>query len=564
MPWILSPVITRLSRLAAVAKRLLVIALATLAFVPSFVAMRLFGSRRSARALRAYFQRCGGGFVKLGQFLSTRYDLLSAEYCAELAHLLDSAGVLDTRVVIGEIERGLGANLHTLFADFNPTPIAAASIAQVHAVTLHPDIAGVVKVQRPDIRLMLHVDFALLGAAARLLDVAARRPHYRQMVREAAAAIEEELDFRREARNCHRMYELMGTDRVRHHAPRVFLTHSCAQVLTLERIHGISVKEMIAAIDAQDRDQLAVWATRGITPERIARRLLISVLTQTMRHRFFHGDPHPANLIVQADGSLAWVDFGMTGWLDDRTWIQQFRLRDAIARRDLHRAYESLLDTLEPLPVSDLRAFEQTVEGVMQDWIIASATPGASIVEKSSGYFLVRTFEAIRRAGMRMPTRLMRLYRTMMIADMVMLKLDPTIDWVPILRQFIDAETRRQARHLSSSPMLPSFVDSVQAVLRIPAASIRLVDWLNTRLPRYGRIYERQMSVFEAAALAAVRFARGVAAAALIAAIVLAGTSAVIGPIEVAKSVHTWQWPFAIGAVAVYVWSSLTLRAMRN
>jgi ubiquinone biosynthesis protein len=309
---------------------------------------------------------------------------------------------------------------------------------------------------------------------------------------------------------------------------------------------------------------LAVWAEHGITPARVARRLLRSVLMQTMRHRFFHGDPHPANLIVRPDGSLAWVDFGMTGWMDDRTWIQQFRLRDAIARKDLHRAYESLLDTLEPIPRVDLRGFEQTIEGVMQDWLVASETPGASLVEKSSGFFLIRTFEAIRRAGMTMPTRLMRLYRTMIIADMVMLKLDPTINWVPILRRFVEAETRRQARDLRSSPLLPGFVETLQAFLRIPAASIRLIDWLNGRLPRYGRLFERQMSVFEASAFAAIRLGRGLALIALFGVIAVEVIGALGGAVDIRPALRAWRVPLALGAVAVYLWASLALRSFRR
>ncbi len=307
-----------------------------------------------------------------------------------------------------------------------------------------------------------------------------------------------------------------------------------------------------------------VWAEHGITPGLVARRLLRSVLVQTMRHRFFHSDPHPANLFVRADGSLAWVDFGMTGWMDDRTWIQQFRLRDAIARRELHRAYESLLDTLEPIPNLDLRGFEETVESVMQDWIVASETPGASIVEKSSGYFLIRTFDAIRRSGLTMPTGLMRLYRTMIIADMVMLKLDPTINWVPILRRFIETETRRQTRDLSSSPLVPSFVDALQGILRIPGASIKLVDWLNARLPGYGRLYERQMSVFEAGMLAAVRLARGLAVLVAVGVIGFAAASSVGRPFEIWRQNPSWRLPVAFAAVAVYLWSSLALRSFRR
>ena len=546
------------------AARLVLIAAAMLVAVPVFAGARLFGgSRNAARVLRRFLQWCGGGFVKLGQLLSTRYDLISPIYCAELAGLLDAADAVDAAKITAVIEEDLGGELAVLFADFDRQPLASASIAQVHAATLHSGAEVVVKVRRPRAAVVFRVDFQLLRLASRVMDLALGfgRPRFRGLVLEIEDSILEELDFKREARNCHRMRQLMQTDPVRHDAPKVYFSYSSPRVLTMERVRGVPVKDIITALDEGDDDQLAVWAEHGITPERIARRLLVSVLTQTMRHRFFHSDPHPANIIVRTDGTLSWVDFGMTGWMDDRTWIQQFRLRDAIARKDLHRAYEALLDTLEPIPPVDLRAFENAVEAAMQDWVIASESPGASLVEKSSGFFLMRTFDAIRRAGLHMPARLMRLYRTMMIADMVMLKLHPRINWVPILRRFVEVETRRQVRD-SSSPLFPSFVEGLQAVLRIPSASIRLIDWLNSRLPRYGRMYERQLSVFEAAALAGVHFLRGIAGlvaigtAALLAGVAASTVPAILQPFE------SFFLPTAIGAVVVFVWASLVLRLL--
>lgn len=556
----------RLSSAVIAVARVPLVTSATVVFVPVFLLARLMGARAAARVLRYYLGTCGGGFVKLGQLLATRYDLLPAAYCAELAQLLDSARTINAAVIVREIERELGRPIGELFATFDQHPLAAASIAQVHVATLPGGEDVVVKVRRPHARVVFTVDFALLALGSRLLDLLVElgEPRFRNMVQEVREAVIEELDFRREGRNCYRMWQLMQTDHVAHCAPRVFFDLSTMRVLTMARLRGIAVKDIIAAVDANDRDQLEVWKAHGIIPERVGRRLLVSVLTQSLRHRFFHCDPHPANLIVLVDGTLAWVDFGMTGWMDDRTWIQQFRMRDAIARRDVHRAYEALLESLEPIRDVNLTRFQQDVTEAMQDWIVASDTPGTTLVEKSSGYFLIRAFAAIRRAGLHMPTRLMRLYRTIMIADMVMLKLHPAIDWVAIMRRFVDVETQRHARELSESPLLPTVADTVQAFLRIPTATIALVDWLNTKLPRYGRLYERQFSIGEAVMIAAIRFFRGLTLLTLVALGLIAMFPDAFDAGALMSRLNIPRLPAAVGALGAFIWMTLTLRLIRR
>ena len=125
-------------------------------------------------------------------------------------------------------------------------------------------------------------------------------------------------------------------------------------MLTLERIRGVTVREMLSATTNGNGGALAEWAARGITPQRTAVILLRSVLEQTMRYRSFNADPHPSNLIVSDGGTLNWVDFGAVGWMDERQWDLQLRLRDAIAHEQIHGAYLALLETMEPLPYRNL------------------------------------------------------------------------------------------------------------------------------------------------------------------------------------------------------------------
>jgi ubiquinone biosynthesis protein len=480
--------------------------------IPQFLVRRPFDRKAGPALLRRFLQSAGAGFVKLGQLLATRYDLISPAYSEELAKLFDQMPFVPFSVVEGEIESDLQRPLSQIYQRFDPDPLASASIAQVHGAILHTGEAVVVKVMRPGIAERFRVDLAYLRIWAGL----SRR--YRSVLRMDLTAVardldeltREELDFRREARNTDSMHRLLRDDEVDHRAPQVFFAFCGARTITMERLDGVSAVQLIAAVERSDTAQLDAWALRGITPQRTARLVLRSILEQTMRHRVFHADPHPANLIVLDGGTLAWIDFGMLGWLDERSWDQQFKLRMEIASGRVHGAYEVLLEALEPLPATDLSGFEREVKRITRDYIEASASPNATMQEKSSGYFFARLFGAIRRGRVSLPSDVVRLYRTVIIADMIMLRLAPEIDWIPMMRGFLEAETGRQItvsieRNLSG----PAISQVLLALLRAPAATAETIQWINTRLPRLGRYYEHRLSVIERWLIMALSYLRG-------------------------------------------------------
>ena len=157
-----------------------------------------------------------------------------------------------------------------------------------------------------------------------------------EAVEELSRTAIDELDLRREALYTAHIHDQMTADPIAHYAPKVYRHLSGRAVLALERIDGVTVREMLTAITNRDDQALESWAARGITPERTAVILLRSVLEQTMRIRSFNADPHPSNLIVSDGGTLNWVDFGLVGWIDERQWELQLRLRAAIAQDRVH------------------------------------------------------------------------------------------------------------------------------------------------------------------------------------------------------------------------------------
>ena len=253
-------------------------------------------------------------------------------------------------------------------------------------------------------------------------------------------------------------------------------------MLTLERIRGRD--------GARDHRRYQSWRLRGhgrlgrrpgITAHRTAIILFRSVLEQAFRFRTFNADPHPSNLIVRPGGELAWVDFGLVGWLDERQWALQVRLREAMAKGQIDAAYLTMLRSMKPIPEDrDLRAFEQQIKQSLRDYLLASDDPQAPLVDKSFGVFLLRTMRAL--AGSRMPMSVstLTLYRTILIADMVILRLYPEMDWIGHLRRFL-SDLSTDLLEASVAPLYSS--STLYQLAMVPSALADAAEWATDRLP---------------------------------------------------------------------------------
>jgi len=479
--------ISRLTRLVAL----------TVLVTPVLLVRNLLGRTAGPRVLRWYFETCGGGYVKVGQLLATRYDLLRPGYTEELGKLLDSLRPVPTQKITQEIERGLGRPVRDAFASFESQPIATASLAQVHGALLADGHEVVVKVLKPGIGERVRIDMWFLRLSARVLDLlpVLRGLDVSGLIDELSRTAIDELDLHREAMYTAYIHEQMAADPIAHYAPRVYRELCGRNVLTLERVRGVTVREMLTATTNGNGGVLEGWAARGITPERTAVILLRSVLEQTMRYRLFNADPHPSNLIVSDGGTLNWVDFGAVGWLDERQWDLQLRLRDAIDHEQIHGAYLVLLESMEPLPYRNLSRFEQDIKRILSDFLVASHDPSAPLSEKSTGSFLVKTLATLRRNRLPMTSSTIQLYRTILTADIVMLGLYPSIDWRGHLRRFLRDLSTDLAVKAVWDPLTSPYTAFRAA--RVPMAAADTVEWLVRRLPDIGRQTLRTLSAGE-------------------------------------------------------------------
>jgi len=509
----------RLSHILLTVVRSCRLVVLTALVTPALLLRGLFGPMFGPRVLRWYFEACGGGYVKVGQLLATRYDLLRVEYTDELGKLLDSLRPVPTERITAEIERALGRTVAETYASFDPEPLATASLAQVHGAVLANGDEVVVKVLKPRIGEQVRVDVVFLRLTARALDLlrVLRGLDVSSLIDELCRTAVDELDLGREAMYTAYVHEQMATDPIAHYAPRVYRELSTRTVLTLERIRGVTVREMLAAAISGNAGALAGWEARGITPKRTAIILLRSVLEQTMRYRLFNADPHPSNLIVSEGGVLNWVDFGSVGWIDERQWEQQMRLRDAIAHEQIHGAYLALLDGMEPLPYGNLSRFEQEMKRILSDFLIASRDPSAPLSQKSTGAFLLKTLATLRRNRLPMTSSTVQLYRTILVSDIVMLGLYPEIDWRGHLRRFL--------RDLSTDLLERAVVDPATSpyawyrVAQAPMAVAETVEWITRRLPDIGRQTLRTLSMGERLIPYTLRLLRRLSVAAVVGAI---------------------------------------------
>jgi predicted unusual protein kinase regulating ubiquinone biosynthesis (AarF/ABC1/UbiB family) len=381
--------------------------------------------------------------------------------------------------------------------DFEPQPLATASLAQVHGAVLANGDEVVVKVLKPGIGERVRIDLTFLRLSARVLDLlpVLRGLDVSGLMDDLSRTTVDELDLTREALYTAYLHDQMATDPIAHYAPRVYHQLSTRNVLTLERIHGVTVREMLTATTNGNHGALEDWAARGITPQRTAVILLRSVLEQTMRFRSFNADPHPSNLIVSDGGTLNWVDFGVVGWIDERQWELQLRLRDAIAHERIHGAYLALLDGMEPLPYRDLTGFEQEIKRLLRDYLVASRDPAAPLSQKSTGAFVLKTLAALRRNGLPMSSSTVQLYRTILFADIVMLGLYPSIDWRGHLRRFLEDLSTDLVRQAVKDPLTSPY--TALRLARAPMAAADTMEWLVRRLPDIGRQTLRTLSAGE-------------------------------------------------------------------
>ncbi|HRK84173.1 MAG TPA: AarF/UbiB family protein [Alcaligenes faecalis] len=379
--------------------------------------------RSAPERLRRALEELGPTFIKLGQILATRNDLLPLEWTQELEKLQGHAAPVPWETMKPELERALGQTVEQAFASFDRQVLASASMAQVYRACLRDGAQVVVKVQRPGLEPLIQADLRLLKQIARLVQQQGLLPEYRpyDIVRALAEAIADELDFTREAANTVAVRENMQPfqDIV---VPRVYMEWTSATVMVQEFVPGVS--------PIQEAQLQAIETDRPL----LARRGALAFLHMVLEDGLFHADPHPGNMMALPGNKVAFIDFGLVGHLTERRRQQLLILLRAIVDGQAEGVATTLLDW------SGAEDF---------DWSRLEESAQRYVARQSKGLLSISValldFMALARENhLILPPDLALLFKAFITADGVLKRLDPQFDVVEVAQPVILALMRKQ------------------------------------------------------------------------------------------------------------------------
>lgn len=392
-------------------------------YIPFKKRLKSFGTWPSLKGptaperLRKAFSELGPTFIKLAQVLSSRPDLITLEYAAELKKLQDKVPAFSVQDVKRIIEEEIKLPLDRIFGSFDEVPVAAASIAQVHYATLIEGLDVVVKVQRPDIREQIESDIKILSAIARLLEKHVPESKFFNptgIIEEFSKTVRKELDFAEEARSvCRFRRNFQTTPEV--YVPAVYHDFVTERVIVLERIDGVRIDD-ISAIDKMGLDRRLIAKT-GVN----------AYFKQILEDGFFHADPHSGNILVRPDGTIAFLDFGIMGRVTDD-------LKEAIAKMFLaliEKDFDRLIDQYAEMGIIheevDMDVFRKEFKADLAD--LLEPLYGATIKEVNFAKYLdIVTHLAIKH-NLKTPSDLLLINKAIIIVDNLGRQLDPNFDF---------------------------------------------------------------------------------------------------------------------------------------
>jgi ubiquinone biosynthesis protein len=414
--------------------------------------------------LRLALEALGPIFVKFGQVLSTRRDLMPPDIADELARLQDRVPPFDSALALAEVEAAYGRPASAVFAEFDSVPVASASIAQVHFAKLREEDGGhevAVKILRPNMRDVIEHDLALMDSFALLLEKLwsdGKRLKPREVVAEFAKYLRDELDLMREAANASQLRRNF-VDSTLLIVPEIHWDYCTSTVMVMERMHGTPISQI---------DKLR---TDGIDLSKLSAAGVEIFFTQVFRDGFFHADMHPGNIFVAADGRYIALDFGIVGTLtdSDKNYLAQNFL--AFFRRDYKRVAEAHIESGWAPKDTRVDEFEAAIRAVCEPIF------DRPLKDISFGKVLLRLFQTSRRFNVEIQPQLVMLQKTLLNIEGLGRQLDPELDlWKtakPFLERWMSEQIgwrglvktfKQEAPYLARSiPQLPRLVHQALA-----------------------------------------------------------------------------------------------------
>lgn len=374
----------------------------------------------SGQRLRLALQELGPTYIKLGQILSTRRDLLDQDIIEELTKLRDNVETFDTDIAMAIIEEEIGEEIEEVFLEFDKNPVAAASIGQVYNAILKSGEKVVVKVQRPDIETKIKADLEILKRVSGSIQdiIKDYNVDMKDMIEELSSQLLRELDYNFEAVNAVKMKKIFANSE-EVYIPEIHMEYTTKKILIMERIEGIKLSDI-------DLIKEKGWDTR-----KIANIGVKAFLKQVFSYGFFHADQHPGNIFVLGESKIAYIDFGMIGIIDNKTlnFLNEFAL--AASEKNVDKIVRVLMEMDAISEDTDIEGFKQEMLYMIHYYY------DVPLERISIGNILNEVFRFFRKYKIVMPSQLITLAKTIITLEGTGRSLDPNFSAKEISKAFL-------------------------------------------------------------------------------------------------------------------------------
>lgn len=424
-----------------------------------------------AERIRLLFEEMGPTFIKFGQILSTRPDIIPADVIHEFEKLQDEVPPFPFSDAKRIIEHEFGTSVNDMFSSIEETPLASASIGQVHKAVLKDGDTVAVKIQRPGIRKIVEVDLEIMLHIATLMErnieeVSLQKPV--SVIEEFARTLERELDYSIESSNMERVSAQFLRDRSVY-IPKVYTEFSGSRVLTMEFIEGIKVSEIKKLESA------------GLNPKKINKRGADFIMKQVFDYGFFHADPHPGNVFVLPGNVVCPIDFGMTGCVDRRSRGLFVDILESVALRDPQRAARLLLELGLYEEDPDMRLFEKDIEDFMGRHLFKS------LKDIDVGKLLQEFLDIATRHRVRVPPDIFLMMKAFAAVEGIARLLDPDFDMISHAEPFVKrAKLSRYSPKRLAGDIFTTLADSITVFQDLPRECLNVA-----RLTRQNKLAVR-------------------------------------------------------------------------
>lgn len=407
-------------------------------YIPFLTRLKTFGQWPTLKGpsmperMRLAFEELGPSFIKLAQILSARPDLIGVELADELKKLQDEVPPFPSEEAMALVEAELGAKIENIFSHFHDEPLAAASIAQVHAAVLKDGQRVVVKVQRPGITETINTDIEILATIARLMERNLPESRFFNptgIISEFAKTVRKELNFVEEAANCE-LFRRNFEDSPDVYFPEVYRNYLTEKIFVMERIDGIRI------------DNISEIERLGYNKRKLARTGVDAYFKMIFEDGFFHADPHPGNLLIMPTGQLGFLDFGIVGRVTEELKETMANTFIALINRDFDRLIDGYIDMGLVPEEADPDVFRREFKSDLIN--LLEPLYGLTIGQINFAEYLNTIVRLAIKHNMRMPTDLLLIDKAMIILESIGLELDPKFDFIKASEPFASKLVREK------------------------------------------------------------------------------------------------------------------------